>query len=40
MTHQEYLNYQTETYQKRKEIDSLLNRLRIRLQIITIMRYV
>lgn len=40
MTCQEYLNYQTETYQKRKQIDSILKRLRIRLQIISIMRYI
>jgi len=39
-THQEYLDYMTLTYQKRKEIDSILKRLRIKLKIISILKYI
>ena len=38
-THQENLNYMTLTYQKRKEINNILKRLRIRLKIISIVKY-
>jgi len=39
-THQEYLNYLTLTYQKRKEINKILKRLRFKLNIITILKYI
>ena len=38
-THQEYLDYMTLTYQKRKEINNILKRLRIRLKITSIVKY-